>query len=181
MRTAARTGYHLPVSLNSPYLPAVGLVAHLEKEDRDSLSSYGTFHLATPGTVVIEQGKPHGKLFFIISGILHARRADQGNDILLGRIQQGEWMGEVDLFDPSAAICSVVAIEQCQYWVITRDNLEEFINNYPSAGTMLLIGLASTLGRRIRDLTSTIAQQAELSQLRETLFQHSELPPAREA
>ncbi|MFY8269006.1 MAG: hypothetical protein ACOVLK_06370, partial [Terrimicrobiaceae bacterium] len=77
--------------------------------------------------------------------------------------------------------CSVVAIEQCQYWVITRDNLEEFINNYPSAGTMLLIGLASTLGRRIRDLTSTIAQQAELSQLRETLFQHSELPPAREA
>jgi CRP-like cAMP-binding protein len=165
------------MSLDSPHLPAVGLVATLEKEDRDALGSYGTFHLAQPGKVVIEQGKPHGKLFFIIEGLLHARRNDEGNDILLGRVQPGEWMGEVDLFDPSAAVCSVVAMEPTQYWVITRDDLEAFINNYPHAGTILLIGLATTLGRRIRELTRKLAEQSELAQLRESLYRHTELPP----
>lgn len=175
--TGARLVFLVAMSLDSPYLPAVGLVATLEKEDRDALGSYGTFHLAQPGKVVIEQGKPHGKLFFIIEGLLHARRNDEGNDILLGRVQPGEWMGEVDLFDPSAAVCSVVAIEPTQYWVITRDDLEAFINNYPHAGTILLIGLATTLGRRIRELTRKLAEQSELAQLRESLYRHTELPP----
>ncbi len=164
------------MSLETPQLPAVGLVAHLSQEDRDSLSSYGTFHLAKPGTVLIEQGKPHGKLFFIINGLFHARRSDGGNDVLLGPVTAGEWVGEVDIFDPSAAVCSVVAVEQCQYWVIARADLEEFINNYPTAGSILLIGLASTLGRRIRDLTRKMAEQAELNKIREQLFMQTEFP-----
>lgn len=164
------------MSIETPHLPPAGLIAHLSQEDRDSLSSYGTFHLAKPGSVLIEQGKPHGKLFFIISGLFHARRTDGGNDVLLGPVNCGEWVGEVDIFDPSAAVCSVVAVEQSQYWMIPRADLEEFINNYPAAGSILLIGLASTLGRRIRDLTRKMSEQAELSKIREQLFMQTEFP-----
>ena len=59
--------------LDTPHLPASGLIANLSKEDRDTLSSYGSFHFSKPGSVLIEQGKPHGKLFFIIDGLYHAR------------------------------------------------------------------------------------------------------------
>ena len=158
------------MSLDSPKLPPVGLIANLSNEDRDAFGSYGTFHFAKPGTVLIEQGKPHGKLFFIISGLFHARRTNEDSDILLGPVGAGDWVGEVDIFDPSAAVCSVVTVEQAQYWVIPRADLEEFINNYPSAGSILLIGLASTLGRRIRNLTQTMSEQAELNKIREQLF-----------
>lgn len=155
--------------MSTPELPAVGIVANLDPEDVKALASYGTFETATPGTVVIEQGISHGKLFLITDGVLHARRNDQGNDVLLGQVLEGEWMGEVDLFDPSEAVCSVVAIEQCQYWVITRDNLEEFINNHPSAGILLLIGLSTTLSRRIREVTRKLAEQTELNKVRKSL------------
>ena len=155
--------------MSTPELPAVGIVANLDSEDVKALASYGTFETATPGTVVIEQGISHGKLFLITDGVLHARRNDQGNDVLLGQVLEGEWMGEVDLFDPSEAVCSVVAIEQCQYWVITRDNLEEFINNHPSAGILLLIGLSTTLSRRIREVTRKLAEQTELNKVRKSL------------
>ena len=40
--------------LTSPHLPAVGLVAQLSKEDRDTLSSYGEFHIAEHGDVLIK-------------------------------------------------------------------------------------------------------------------------------
>ena len=169
------------MSITTPHLPATGLIASFEQEDRDALSSYGTFHMAQPGEVLIKQGKPHGKLFFILDGLFHARRSDGESDILLGRVTPGEWVGEVDLFDPSNAVCSVVAVEASQYWVIQRGDLEEFINNYPTAGTIMLIGIASTLGRRIRSLTAKISEQAELSKIRESLFMQAELPPAGEA
>lgn len=159
------------MSLTSPQIPAVGLVAQLSKEDRDTLSSYGSFHLANPSDILIAEGIPHGKLFFIISGLLHARRNDEGRDILLGAINQGEWVGEVDLFDPASAVCSVIAIEPSQYWMITRADLEDFINNYPEAGIQILIGVAATLGRRLRAVTKKLAEQTELASIRNSLFQ----------
>ena len=158
------------MSLNAPLLPAVGLASNLEQEDRDALSSYGTFHLAQPGATLIDQDVPHGKIYCIISGTLHALRNDAGNEIVLGRILAGEWIGEVDLFDPSSAVCSVVAVEPTQYWVITRDELEEFLNNYHAAGTVLLIGLATTLSRRIRDVTRKLSEQTDLTKLQASLY-----------
>jgi CRP-like cAMP-binding protein len=162
------------MSLETATLPATGLAAHLEKEDRDALSSYGTFHFAKPGTVLIEQGKSHGRLFYIVSGLFHARRSDGQNEILLGKVQPGEWVGEVDLFDPSNAVCSVVAVEGSQYWEIKREDLEDYINNYPNAGIIMLIGIAGTLGKRIRSLTSKLEEQAELGKIREQLFMQTE-------
>ena len=72
--------------LGGPYFPAVGPVAALSEEDRDALSSYGYFHLASRGDVLIPQGESHGKLFFIISGVLHAVRRDADREVLLGAI-----------------------------------------------------------------------------------------------
>lgn len=155
------------MSFSTPKLPAVGIVANLSEEDRDTLSSYGTFHLAQIGTVLIEQGQSHGKLFFTLSGLMHARRVDDGNDIMLGRIEAGEWVGEIDLFDPSSAVCSVVAVEPSQYWVIDRHDLEEFLNNYNSAGIVLMIGLATTLSQRIRGITAKLAEQADINKFRD--------------
>lgn len=151
------------MSLNTPQLPALGILANLDQGDVKDFASYGAFKSVDAGSVIIEQGQSHGKLFVIISGLLEARRTDQGDDILLGQLQAGEWMGEVDLFDPLEAVCSVVAIEESQYWAITRENLEEFINNHPASGILLLIGLATTLSRRIRDVTKKFVEQTELN------------------
>jgi CRP-like cAMP-binding protein len=157
--------------LNSPYLPAVGFVSALSKEDRDTLSSYGSFHLAHPGDTLIPQGESHGKLFFIISGLLHAIRKDEHRDVLLGTIRQGEWVGEVDLFDPDAAVCSVTAMEPSQYWVITRSDFEDFLNNYPEAGIQLLVGVASTLSKRLRGVTRKLMEETELATIRASLME----------
>ena len=141
----------MPESINK--LPAVGLIAMLDEKSRETLGEYGSFHTAKPDDVLIEQGKPHGKLFFTLSGKLEARRIDGHSRLLLGTIAPGEWLGEIDIFDPSSAVCAVVAVETSQYWVITRGALETFINKNAGAGSMLLIGLAATLGQRIRKLT----------------------------
>ena len=54
--------------------------------------------------------------------------------------------------------------------MIPRADLQKFIKDFPEAGSILLMGLASTLGRRVRDLTRKMTEQAELSKIREQLF-----------
>ena len=159
--------------LDGPQLPAVGPAAELSEEDRAALSSYGEFRFAKQGDVLIPQGESHGKLFFIISGVLHAVRSDADREVLLGAIRRGEWVGEVEVFDPVAAMCSVIVIEQTQYWMIARSDLESFINNYPQAGVQLVISLASLLSRRLRSVTRLLMEEAELAVVRASLLVES--------
>lgn len=142
-------------------LPSAGIIANLQSEDRAVLASYGSFDLLPAGGVLIKQGKPHGKLFCLINGRFEARREYDGSHDVLGAISPGDWIGEVDIFDPSTAICSVVASEPSQYWSISREKLEEYLNSHNLPAIILLIGLASTLGQRIRGITKKLADQNE--------------------
>jgi len=134
-------------------LPPSGPLESLSDERRAALSACGSFETAKPGEKIIHQGRPHARLMFTISGLLQAKVEERGHTEILGKIHPGEWLGEVNIFDPSDAVCSVEAVEPSEYWVITRDAFEKFINNNHTAGSILLIGFAMTLSKRIRNLT----------------------------
>jgi hypothetical protein len=141
------------MSSSTKMLPANGPLESLSEADRELLSSFGSFETAKPGKILIHQGKPHGVLIFTISGLFCAKRLKSGKTDVLGSIHPGEWIGEINLFNPSSAVCSVEAVETSDYWIITRDSFESFINKHHAAGSILLIGLAMTLGQRVRELT----------------------------
>lgn len=156
--------------LEGPHLPAVGMVSQLSDEDREILSSYGEFHIAEAGKHLIMQGISHGRLHYILSGVLHAIRHEAGRDMLLGTIRKGEWVGEVDLFDPGHAMCSVVVIERVQYWTIARPDLDEFLKNYHEAGIQVVLGAAAMLSKRLRSVTNKLMDEADLAAARASLL-----------
>lgn len=141
------------MSSSTKTLPASGPLESLREGDRELLSSFGAFETAKQGKILIQQGKPHGVLIFTMSGSFVAKRAKAGKSEVIGSIRPGEWIGEINLFDPSSAVCSVEAVETSDYWIITRDDFEKFINKHHAAGSVLLIGLAMTLGKRVRELS----------------------------
>jgi|GEM_PF-740445 len=159
------------MTTNELSLPGAGITANLQDEDRRALAMYGSFQVIPAGGVLIKQGKPHGRLFCVVGGRFEARREYDASYDLLGYVQAGDWIGEVDIFDPSTAMCSVVASEPCQYWEISRERLEEFLNNHNTAAIILLIGLASTLGQRIRGITKKLAEQSSRSKQFESSFE----------
>jgi CRP/FNR family transcriptional regulator, cyclic AMP receptor protein len=127
-------------------LPASGFLETLSLEQRQSLSQRGVYRYAREGEVLIEEGQNSDRLLLLISGTWEARKGKT----VLGRISAGEWVGEVNIFDPSGAMCSVIADAPSEYWEITRAAFEKFINESRSTGSAILIALAATLGRRIR-------------------------------
>lgn len=144
-------------SLSTPQLPALGILEPLGDEDRDILSGYGEFRPVQPGQHLIEEGMNQTGLYFVISGKLHATALRGGHKVLLGAVATGETVGEINLFDPSAASATVTAVEFSQVWFIDSKSLEAYINSYPRAAAWLLIGVATTIARRLRAVNDKLA------------------------
>jgi CRP-like cAMP-binding protein len=151
------------MSASSEPLPHSPLIDPLPPEARMRLTMHGDFQCCEPSEILIEQGKQHGSLFYIMDGELEARRTDDANTIVLGKIHSGEWMGEVDLIDQASPVCSVVATKRTQYWVMSRGAFEAFIREFPGDGVMLLHSISEVLCRRIRDVTRKLAWRSLIS------------------
>ena len=156
-----------PKTLPLP-LPPTGFLSKLSLQSRQDLSLRGIYRYARDGEILIHEGQDPGRLFLLISGKWEACKL--ATKTVLGQIQPGDWVGEVSIFDPSGAMCSVVAVEPSEYWEITREAFEKFINESRSTGSAILIALAATLGRRIR-------QSAE--GMEQAIADRPEPPPAR--
>lgn len=144
-------------SLTTPKLPALGILEPLGDDDRDILSGYGEFLPVNPEHPVIEEGMTQNGLYFVISGKLHATSTRAGHKVLLGSIQTGETIGEINLLDPAKASATVTAIEFSQVWKIDSASLEQYINEYPKSAAWLLIGIGRTLAHRLRNVNEKIA------------------------
>ncbi|MEN9469167.1 MAG: hypothetical protein RL630_900 [Verrucomicrobiota bacterium] len=151
------------MSASSEPLPHSPLIDPLPPEARMRFTMHGDFQCCEPGETLIEQGKQHGSLFYIMDGELEARRTDDANTIVLGKIHSGEWMGEVDLIDQASPVCTVVATKRTQYWVMSRGAFEAFIREFPGDGVTLLHSISEVLCRRIRDVTRKLAWRSLIS------------------
>lgn len=135
-------------------LPALGPIQYLSLEARGILSSLGAFQQAEAGERLLVQGTTSGGLIFILSGSLEMRRKEDGKDKILGTMESGEWIGEGEIFEPQSATYSIEATGPVSYWIISLEHLETFLNDRPDYGAVLMIGLAATLGRRLRHITA---------------------------
>jgi len=147
---------------STPELPAKGIIEPLGDDDRLLLSSYGEFLPVHERQVLIEEGNPQNSLYYVISGTLHVSSLRSGRQVLLGRIGGGETIGEINIFHPGVASATVTAIEFSQVWRIDRESLEDFMNVSPLPASHLLIGIASTLSRRLRETNEKVAMMGHL-------------------
>jgi CRP-like cAMP-binding protein len=140
-----------------PELPALGIAANLEEEDRRLLSDYGEFLPIQEGDLIIKEGADQDSLVFLISGLLHVVTERDGTPVLLARGEPGESIGEVNLFDPGKASASVMAKSFSQVWKARRNDLDDFLNAYPKAAGRLMIGLLSEMSKRLRNMNQKLS------------------------
>lgn len=148
----------MSTALNAPELPPLGLLQPLGDDDRRILSGYGEFLPVQKDKHLIEEGLDQGFLYVVCNGLLHATTMRGGHIVLLGKIQRGETIGEINLLDPHKASATVTAVEFSQVWRIGSDALEEYMNAYPLPAAHLLVGISRTLARRLRDVNEKVAR-----------------------
>ncbi len=154
----------MTTDFNATELPAIGIVADMEEDDRRLLSSYGEFVPAHPDSVVIKEGQPQNSLFLVITGLLHVQSEHDGRTTLLGRLRTGDVIGEINVFDPAEASATVVAVEFSQLWRIDKNMLEEFLSEHPVSAANLLIRICTQLSKRLRTTNEKLAMARDTMQ-----------------
>ena len=144
-------------------LPASDSLSAFSEEDRRVLAGYGCFAAYRVGSAIIREKERQDALYFLIDGELQVVHNVKGGTTPLGTIKSGEWFGEINIFDPKSASAQVVARSNSQVWHITRPKLEEFLNEKPQLGCMLLLGAGEALARRARDMVAKLNATWELS------------------
>lgn len=131
-------------------LPTHGILEALTDSERSNLARFGTFKDYKAGEVIIQQDKAQDALYLVISGTLHAYIGADQHQVLLGRIAEGEWFGEINIFDPSTATATVIAKSPAKAWFISRTQIEDYLNGYPAEGCVVLLSISQMLCKRVR-------------------------------
>ena len=101
--------------------------------------------------LILKEGEPVHSLYVICDGSVHVKRKARDHELLLGRLEKGDFFGEVNLFDQGGATASVTAVQPTRAALVHFKDLRPFMSSNPSIGYKILEAITTELGHRLRE------------------------------
>ena len=102
---------------------------------------------------IFYQGDPGIGLYIIIKGEVLITQTDRDGDRFeLVRLGKGDFFGEVALLDEEFRSASALAVKDSTLAVIFKPDLDDFIEEYPRQGILILRGLSQMIATRLRNM-----------------------------
>ena len=106
-----------------------------------------------PDELLITEGKPNDKIFFLIEGQVAVSK----KDIILARFREGEAFGEMEVLDVMPAAASIKSLSPVTVLTISNKSLREIYKKDLTTFTLVLMNLARDLVRRLRKMDEKFA------------------------
>jgi aquaporin Z len=104
------------------------------------------YQIIPAGTVLARAGEMADTAYVVERGTLEARiTGPDGQEIVLGTIGPGQWVGEMALLLNQPRTATVVAVTDAELRVVTKDNFSHVITEHPSETEGLLKLMAGRL------------------------------------
>lgn len=122
------------------------------------ISSHGNMLQIKGNDIIIEEGQTGHPLYVIIEGqvevflpkIRKGGMQERPTRIRLGRLTQGDCIGEYSLIDNQPASASVIAIEPCKIFAISRSEFEKIIISSDYLARIIYKNMLKVLIKRSR-------------------------------
>lgn len=107
------------------------------------------------GEVIVRQGDPGDCMYVIQSGTVEVLHQVDGNDVPIARRVEGEFFGEMSIFEREVRMATVRAVDDVRVITVDKKNLLRRIQEDPSLAFRLL----QSMSHRLRQLSGEVAQQ----------------------
>lgn len=136
-----------------------GLFAELSPQDLRDLSACLGRRRCARGQIIFAQGDPGASLYVVESGqVKVVVTSADGKELVLNTFGPGDLFGELALLDGEPRSADAVAQEDCQLFVLRRDDFAQFLEEHPRAA----VGLLAVLSRKLRHTTQQVQDVAFL-------------------
>jgi CRP/FNR family cyclic AMP-dependent transcriptional regulator len=143
--------------MDTKLLHGVPLFESLDERETQLIASEVELRQEQQGNVIIHEGEESNSLFIVLSGKVKIFLVDEaGEEIILNYLGQGDYFGEVSLFDDGQRSASVKALSDCYLAVLEKDAFVALMSSHPELALRIIKG--ST--RRVRDLSSNVRSLA---------------------
>ncbi|MFH2219985.1 MAG: cyclic nucleotide-binding domain-containing protein [Pseudomonadota bacterium] len=140
------------------------LFKNLSEVDLSLISAYGKKKTFNKNDMLIREGQSDHSLFIIISGqveVILPKRVnglpvERATRIKLGKMVHGDFIGEYSFIDKEPASASVLAIEPCEVFEITKPDFEKIINSSDRLAKTVYKNILQVVIKRIRDINKEL-------------------------
>ncbi len=123
----------------------IQLLAVLSPKDRAEVLAYAKRQTYQPGDTVVREGDPGMHLYFVTEG--HAR-VEQAGQSWVGRLQPGDFFGELALIEEHGRTATVTAEDQLTCMLVPAWEFRALLKEHPLLAVELLNALIARLHRR---------------------------------
>jgi CRP-like cAMP-binding protein len=142
------------------FLKQVPLFAGLENEEIDLIYQVSRVLHYPSNTLILGEDEPGDKLYIILTGTVKiVLWGEEGQEIILSVLKQGEFFGEMSLLDEEPRSANVVTLEDTETVVLQRKDFTAQMKNHPT----LLLKVTRELCRRLRNANKKIGNLAFLT------------------
>lgn len=136
------------------FISKVPLFYHLKKDEYFEICKAMILKKYSRGEFVVHEDDDESHTFFIIiSGRLHATVVTtEGKRTILATLKKGDFFGEMSIIDGKPRSASIVAVEDCELFMLYRESLLKILRKFPGIAIQMLIEMST----RIRHSNSQI-------------------------
>ena len=106
----------------------------------------------SPDEVIIAEGKPNDKIFFLIEGNVTVSK----KEVILAQFGEGEAFGEMEVLDIMPAAASIKSLSAVKIMSISNKTMREIYKMDIKAFSLIIMNLARSLSRRLRKMDETL-------------------------
>jgi len=138
-------------------LRKIYLFADLPEEDLQAVSNLAATRTYPKNTIIISEGDDSDSLYAVLSGKVKVYLSDDdGREIIINILGEGEYFGELALLDDAPRSASVMTLEETKLAVISKSAFENCLSKNPQ----LALHVIRELSSRMRNLTQNVKSLA---------------------
>jgi CRP-like cAMP-binding protein len=136
--------------MDSKQVNRIGLLQDFSDEDVIALISCAGQRAFKKDEEVLEQGQRNASLFLVQDGLLHVRRRLKDRELLLGRLEPGNFFGEITLLNPGPTTAAVRGVSNGNLLILRRDQFDDFLSLRPHAALQMVSRILAEMAKRLR-------------------------------
>ena len=134
-------------------LQQIPFFLEFSKEDLEPLSNKLRIKNYAKNTIILTEGDESTSVYFILEGSVRVYiENNQGKEVTLNQIDEGETFGELALFCNTPRTASVIAKDKCKVLIVNKNDFIEFYSNNPKAAQKVVLTMATTIKKLTKDL-----------------------------
>ena len=148
--------------MNDSVLKNIPMFADLRDEILEKISSLMQKRLYKRNNMILMEEDAGDTLFILNHGSVKiTRMSDDGREVILSILGDGDFFGEMSIFDGESRSANVIALEDSEVFVLKRGDFLDLLEKHPKIAIALLQELAIRLRRSDQQIEGLSLSDAE--------------------